>query len=184
MVDNHQEHSPASLAGYSGGSFDQFLYLRPGRDFAVTSNTVEKSVLLPYSAQSVFEIIDRIEDYPGFLPWCDGTEVQRPEQGAITATIRIAFKGLRQQFTTHNRHREPANAAPGTITMELIEGPFTHLDGDWTIESLSESACKVSFRLDYQMRSGLLGRALSPIFGQIASTFIDAFVKEAERRFG
>ncbi len=150
----------------------------------MTINTVEKSVLLPYPAQAVFSIIDRIEDYPGFLPWCGGTEVDRPADGPITATVRIAFKGLRQQFTTRNRHRAPGVDRPGSITMELIDGPFSHLDGDWTIEPLSESGCKVSFRLDYQMRSGLLGRALSPVFGQIATTFIDAFVREADRRYG
>lgn len=150
----------------------------------MTINTVEKSVLLPYPAQAVFSIIDRIEDYPGFLPWCGGTEVERPADGPIIATVQIAFKGLRQQFTTRNRHREPEVDRPGSISMELIDGPFSHLDGDWTIAPLSESGCKVSFRLDYQMRSGLLGRALSPVFGQIATTFIDAFVREADRRYG
>ena len=144
------------------------------------TNTVEKSVLLPYPASAVFALIERIEDYPGFLPWCGGTEVDRPAEGPIQATVSIAFKGLKQKFTTRNRHHAPADGKPGTITMELLDGPFTHLDGDWQ----GEPACKVSFRLDYQMRSGLLGMALSPVFGQIASTFIDAFVREADRRYG
>ncbi|MFK7965024.1 MAG: type II toxin-antitoxin system RatA family toxin [Burkholderiaceae bacterium] len=150
----------------------------------MSTNTIEKSVLLPYPADAMFALIDRIEDYPGFLPWCGGTEVMRPEEGPLTATVRIAFKGLKQEFTTRNRHRPPASDEPGSVTMELIDGPFRHLDGDWRIESLSDSACKVSFRLDYEMRSGLLGRALSPVFGQIATTFIDSFVREAERRHG
>ena len=141
-------------------------------------------MLLPYPAPAMYELIDRIEDYPGFLPWCGGTEVRRPEGEPLTATVQIAFKGLKQAFTTRNRHRPPTNSEAGTVTMELVDGPFRRLDGDWAIQPLDGEACKVSFRLDYEMRSGLLGKALSPVFGQIATTFIDSFVREADRRYG
>lgn len=142
-------------------------------------NSVRKSALLPYPDHAIFDLIERIEDYPSFLPWCSGAQVDRSAEPEIRATLQISFKGLRQQFTTRNVHTRPSD-----ISMTLLDGPFTRLDGGWHIEALNAEACKVSFSLDYEMRSGLLGRALSPIFGQIAGTFVDAFVREADRRHG
>lgn len=141
-------------------------------------NSVRKSALLPYPDHAVFDLIERIEDYPQFLPWCAGAQVDRSAEPAINAALQISFKGLRQKFSTRNVHTRPSR-----VTMELLDGPFTRLDGLWQIDALGPDACKVSFSLDYEMRNGLLGRALSPIFGQIASTFVDAFVREAARRY-
>ena len=136
--------------------------------------SITKSVLLPYPAAEMFDLVERVEDYPQFLPWCPSTEVERIEGGMI-ATVGIKFKGIRQSFTTRNTH-----ARPRSIDMELVDGPFRRLRGRWQFHELAPSACKVEFTLDYEIAGGLLGRALSPVFGQIAATFVDAFVKRAE----
>jgi ribosome-associated toxin RatA of RatAB toxin-antitoxin module len=136
--------------------------------------SLTKSVLLPYAASEMFDLVERVEDYPEFLPWCPSTEVERIADGMI-ATIGIRFKGIGQSFTTRNRHDRPVS-----IDMELVDGPFRRLEGRWRFHELAPDACKVEFTLDYEIAGGLLGRALSPVFGQIASTFVDAFVKRAE----
>ncbi|HQY28128.1 MAG TPA: type II toxin-antitoxin system RatA family toxin [Burkholderiaceae bacterium] len=142
-------------------------------------HAVRKSVLLPHSARQMFELVDRIEDYPKFLPWCGGTEVDRDDASGVSATILIDYLGIRQQFSTLNVHR-PHEA----ISMRLRDGPFARLDGEWRFLALREDACKVEFGLEYAFARGLLGRALAPVFDQIARSFIDAFVRRADQLHG
>ncbi len=139
---------------------------------------VRKSLLLPYAAYRLFDVVERVEAYPEFLPWCAGTTVRRDDAG-MTATVRIAYKGVRQSFTTRNLHRPP-----GEIEMTLVDGPFSSLQGWWRFHALAPDACKVEFVLDYRLESGLLGRALAPVFGQITASFVDAFVSRAESLYG
>ncbi len=142
-------------------------------------HAVHRSVLLPYSARQMFELVERVEDYPRFLPWCGGTEVARLSGAGVLATVTIDYRGIRQRFTTVNLN-QPHEA----ILMRLREGPFTRLEGEWRFRSLREDACKVEFSLDYVFARGLLGRALAPVFDQIARSFIDAFVRRAEQVYG
>jgi ribosome-associated toxin RatA of RatAB toxin-antitoxin module len=141
--------------------------------------SVKKSVLVPYGAPRMFALVERVEDYPQFLPWCGGTQVHERAPGRVVATIRIDYRGLRQSFTTENRH-EPDRS----IRMTLRDGPFSRLDGQWLFSPLRDDACKVEFGLDYAFAGALLSRALSPVFDQIAATFVDAFVRRAESVHG
>jgi ribosome-associated toxin RatA of RatAB toxin-antitoxin module len=142
-------------------------------------HAVRKSVLLPYSARQMFDLVERIEDYPRFLPWCGGAEVARDVDSGVVATILIDYRGLRQRFTTANVHRPPEE-----IAMRLRDGPFSRLDGTWRFRALGEDACKVEFALEYAFARGLLGRAMAPVFDQIARSFVDAFVRRADQLYG
>ncbi|MET0509211.1 MAG: type II toxin-antitoxin system RatA family toxin [Burkholderiaceae bacterium] len=136
--------------------------------------TITRSALVPYSDRQMFDLVADVERYPQFLPWCGGTQVLEQSEGRQVATITIAFKGIRQAFTTENT-LEP----PQRIVLTLRDGPFSHLDGEWRFKALRPDACRIDFKLEYAMRSGLLARLLGPIFGQIAQTMVDAFVKRA-----
>jgi ribosome-associated toxin RatA of RatAB toxin-antitoxin module len=142
-------------------------------------HAVRKSVLLPYSARQMFDLVDRVEDYPRFLPWCGGTEVARDDDTGVVATVVIDYRGIRQRFTTLNVNR-PHEA----ISMRLRDGPFARLEGEWRFLMLREDACKVEFALEYAFARGLLGRALAPVFDQIARSFVDAFVRRADELYG
>ncbi|QDQ25035.1 type II toxin-antitoxin system RatA family toxin [Chitinimonas arctica] len=137
---------------------------------------VRKSVLVPYPAALMFELVDRVEDYPRFLPWCGETRIHLRDHDWTIATIGIDYLGLKSSFTTENRKQ------PGLITLELKDGPFRNLTGAWRFTVLAEDACKVEFELDYEFSSRALEGLVGPVFGKIAGTFVDAFVKEAERR--
>src|SRR5690606_11035774 len=117
--------------------------------------SLTKSVLLPYPASDMFDLVERVEDYPSFLPWCPSTEVERIEGGMI-ATVGIRFKGIRQSFTTRNTHDRPT-----LIDMELVDGPFRRLQARWQFHELAREACKAEFTIDYEIAGGLLeiGRA-------------------------
>jgi ribosome-associated toxin RatA of RatAB toxin-antitoxin module len=141
--------------------------------------SVNKSVLVPYGAPRMFDLVERVEDYPQFLPWCGGSQVHERAPERMVATIRIDFRGLRQSFTTVNLHQPDRS-----IRMTLRDGPFSRLDGMWQFSPLRDDACKVEFRLDYAFAGALMSRALSPVFDQIAASFVDAFVRRAEQVYG
>jgi len=138
--------------------------------------SVHKSVLLPFSAQQMYALVDSVEDYPQFLPWCGGTQVHERMLHRMVATVSIDYRGIRQSFTTENELHNPHR-----IGMKLRDGPFSRLDGLWRFHTLRHDACKVEFMLDYAFKSGLLGQALVPAFDHIARSFVDAFVRRAER---
>lgn len=140
---------------------------------------VSKSVLVPYSAARMYDLVDRVEDYPKFLPWCAGAEVLESHPEGKTARLYIDYHGVKAHFSTDNR-----NTPPELIVVTLRHGPFRHLHGEWRFIALRADACKVTFDLAYEFSSGVLDKVIGPVFTHIANTFIDAFVKRAEAVYG
>ncbi|MCA1977903.1 MAG: type II toxin-antitoxin system RatA family toxin [Thiobacillus sp.] len=136
---------------------------------------VEKSVLVAHTPERMFELVDRVEDYPEFLPWCGGTELKWRDEQTTVATIHIAYLGIRQSFTTEN-----AKIHPREMRIKLQDGPFAELEGDWAFLPLGDDACKIEFRLHYVFSSPVLEAVLAPVFSHIANTFVDAFVRRAD----
>jgi ribosome-associated toxin RatA of RatAB toxin-antitoxin module len=136
---------------------------------------VKKSVLVPFSADAMFDLVDRIERYPEFLPWCDGARTLETRDDGKTARVDIDFHGVRAHFTTDNVNR------PGeSIVVTLKDGPFRHLHGEWRFHALSADACKVEFEIAYEFATHLLESVVGAVFNHIANTLIDAFVHRAE----
>jgi ribosome-associated toxin RatA of RatAB toxin-antitoxin module len=140
---------------------------------------VEKAVLVEYSAPQMYALVDDVERYPEFLPWCGGAEILKRGDNRVEAAITIDFRGIRQRFTTANRLQPPE-----LIEMALVDGPFRQLDGNWRFKSLGEQACKIEFRLHYEFSSKLLEKLIGPVFHYIANSFVDAFVKRAGQIYG
>ena len=136
---------------------------------------VKKSVLVPYASAEMFDLVDRVEQYPQFLPWCAGAQVLAAEERRKSARLDIDYHGVRAHFTTDN-----VNEPPERIVITLKDGPFRHLHGEWRFKALAASACKVELELAWEFRTPLLERVVGPVFGRIANTFIDAFVRRAE----
>ncbi len=132
-------------------------------------------MLVPFAATEMFELVDRIDLYPQFLPWCSGTHALETRADGKTARIDIDYHGVRAHFTTDN-----VNQAGTSIVITLRDGPFRHLHGEWNFTPLAADACKVEFALAYEFATHVLERAVGPVFGHIANTFIDAFVRRAE----
>lgn len=138
-------------------------------------NSVTRSALVPFSAQQMFDLVEGVEQYPQFLPWCSGTAVSHRDPAVTQATIHINYRGIKQSFSTEN-HKQP----PERMTLQLVEGPFSMLDGEWLFTALGAEACKVDFRLSYEFSSTLLEKLVGPVFGHIAGTMVDAFLKRAD----
>lgn len=139
---------------------------------------VERSVLVPYAVEQMFELVASVRDYPKFLPWCADAHVRPRRDGLIDATIEIHYRGVRSRFTTCNDNR-----AHERIHITLVEGPFRRLTGDWHFRALHANACKVHLHLQYDFAPGLLGRAIAPVFDGIAGSLVDSFTRRAEQLY-
>ncbi|MCK6406402.1 MAG: type II toxin-antitoxin system RatA family toxin [Rhodocyclaceae bacterium] len=140
---------------------------------------VEKSVLIGRSAQEMFDLVDRVEDYPQFLPWCNRTELKYRDAAKTTATLHINYLSVKSHFTTENDKE-----APLLMKIRLVDGPFRRLEGTWRFKPLAERACKIEFELAYEFSSRMFEKVIGPVFSNIANTFVDAFVRRAEQVYG
>ena len=138
---------------------------------------VKKIVLVERTPAQMFALVDGVEDYPKFLPWCGGTEVLERTDEMTVATLHINYHGIRSHFTTAN-----TKAAPRQMKIALRDGPFRQLEGEWLFHPLGDVACKIEFRLHYEFSNGLLEKLVGPVFSHIANTFVDAFVKRAQQQ--
>jgi ribosome-associated toxin RatA of RatAB toxin-antitoxin module len=146
---------------------------------------VKKSVLLWYSPHEMYDLVTDVPAYPQFLPWCERAEVLERLESGVTARLHLAYFGVHQSFTTRNDHRVDER-----VTLALVDGPFSVLDGTWTFLPVpatagpNAKACKVEFDLRYSFANGALEALISPVFDRIANTFVDSFVKRAEQVHG
>ncbi len=140
---------------------------------------VEKTVLIAHSAERMFELVDHCEDYPAFLPWCGRADVKFRDAQKTVATLHINYRAVKASFTTENDKE-----FPGLMKIRLVDGPFRRLEGSWHFRALAADACKIEFRLHYEFSSKLFEKIIGPVFGHIANTFVDAFVRRAAQLHG
>lgn len=140
---------------------------------------VFKTVLIAHSAERMYELVTDVSKYPEFLPWCGGVEIFEQSESVLEAKIHIKFKGLEQFFHTRNN-----NIRPTSIDMVFVDGPFKKFHGKWTFTPLREDACKIEFQLHYEFENFVLEKVIGPVFGLIAGTFVDGFVKRADQVYG
>lgn len=142
--------------------------------------SVNKKLLVPYSVEQMYNLINAVEDYPVFLPWCKGTEVYSRSDTELKATIHLAKGPLSHSITTVNT-MQPYER----IAMQYIAGPFRTCEGLWQfVPGANSQQCEVIFNMDYQFINKLSAIAIEPIFNPITSTLIDAFYKRAEQIYG
>jgi len=140
---------------------------------------IKKSALLPYTSAQMYALVDDVNSYADFLPWCGASEELERTEEEVRASITIDHKGIKKTFTTRNRHQRNK-----IIEMRLIEGPFRVLEGFWHFEDLGANGCKVSLDLEFEFASKLIALAVGPVFNQIASNLVDAFCSRARDTYG
>ncbi|MGH1431976.1 MAG: type II toxin-antitoxin system RatA family toxin [Neptuniibacter sp.] len=137
---------------------------------------VERSALVLHTAEEMFDLINDVERYPEFLPWCAKTEVVSRTDEELVATLFLSKGGLNYSFTTRNQLNRPTR-----MTLELVEGPFSSLAGVWDFKVLSDEASKVSLNLQFDFSGKIASFAMSKVFNQVATTLVDAFVTRADQ---
>ena len=142
-------------------------------------DSINRSALLPYTPHEMFVLVTDVAVYPQFMPWCGGAEVLSHEDDEMVARIDFAVAGVSKSFTTRNRHQ-----ADTEVRMELVDGPFSQLQGRWQFEPLGKQGCKISLFLEYDFSSKMVGMVIGPVFSQIANSLVDAFQKRAAEVYG
>ena len=140
---------------------------------------IHKSALVPYSAEQMYDLINDVESYPKFLPWCAEVQLLSKNKESLMATIVVSKGALKQAFTTLNAMEEGQH-----IEMNLVEGPFKYFKGLWRFDSLEAKGCEVSFHLNFEFARGLIGLAFGRTFSQLANSLVDAFCQQAQERYG
>lgn len=134
---------------------------------------------MPYRPEQMFDLVEAVEQYPQFLPWCSGSTVSHRDPLLTKATIHVSFRGIRQSFSTVN-----SKHYPDSMRLGLADGPFKSLDGEWRFTALGDAGCRVDFRLGYEFSNALLARVAGPVFAHIAGTMMDAFLRRADQIYG
>jgi ribosome-associated toxin RatA of RatAB toxin-antitoxin module len=135
-----------------------------------------KEALVREAPETLFDLVNDIESYPTFLPWCINTEIHHQNERETDATLHIQKGFLRFSFRTFNTLDRP-----GSIHMKLIEGPFKSLEGEWSFIPLEEEATKVKFSLCYEFSNRALAMTLSSTMEKLAETFLDAFCRKISK---
>ena len=142
-------------------------------------HTVTRSLILPYSAAEMYFLVDDVDRYHEFLPWCKNSVVLKRERTVVTARIGVSFKGLSTAFTTRN-----CLISDQEIMMELVEGPFEDLTGSWRFSSLDEKACRVSLEVRFSLAGRLANETIAPVFKHICTTLAESFAERAKELYG
>lgn len=140
---------------------------------------IARSAIVPHSAAQLYAVVEDIESYPRFLPWCVGVAVKSRTPTATVAALAVGMRGVKQSFTTQNENR-----APDAIDMKLVEGPFRHFAAAWRFQPLGEQACKVEFSMEFEFASRALATLLQPVFEHIADSMVDAFTRRVDEIHG
>lgn len=136
---------------------------------------IERSVLVLFSAEKMYGLVEDVNQYPEFLSWCVGAEVLSQDKSSQDATLTVALAGIRKKFQTRN-----VLLANQSISLELVEGPFTHLSGHWAFKHLSGDGCRISLRLEFEFSHSLLSIAFERGFARVVGHLVNDFVDRAE----
>lgn len=139
---------------------------------------VKKSRVVPFSCEQMYGLVNSVENYAEFLPYCTQSLVHHRDEDEVQATLVIAAAGMSKSFTTRNRLQ-----ANKMIEIRLVDGPFSHLEGFWRFDEEPEG-CRVSFDLEFEFAGRMFSLLLGPVFEQVTDKMVDAFCERAENIYG
>jgi len=141
--------------------------------------TINKHALVPFSAEQMYTLVNKVEDYAEFLPGCKESTVLEQSENHMRALMLLSKAGIEKELTTYN------DLVYGkSINMRLDDGPFKSLKGNWDFTSLGDEACRVELKLDFQFKNKLTERAFGKIFIALANSMVGAFTSRAKKVYG
>ncbi|MBA2657771.1 MAG: type II toxin-antitoxin system RatA family toxin [Tatlockia sp.] len=139
---------------------------------------VKKSRVVLYSCEQMYNLVNEVERYSEFLPYCSESTVHHRDEDEVQATLVIAAAGMNKSFTTNNRLQ-----VNKMIEIRLVSGPFSHLEGFWRFDEEPEG-CRISFDLEFEFAGRMFSMFLGPVFEQVTDKMVDAFCSRAEDIYG
>lgn len=135
---------------------------------------VKKSRTVNYSCEQMFNLVNEVERYAEFLPYCAESMVHHRDEDEVQATLIIGAAGMSKSFTTRNRLQ-----INKMIEIRLVDGPFSHLEGFWRFDEVEEG-CKISFDLEFEFAGRMFSMLLGPVFEQVTDKMVDSFCDRAK----
>lgn len=139
---------------------------------------IKRTALVYYTPEQMYRLVNDVEAYPEFLPWCSRAKRLQGDEHQLTASIEISKGPVRKTFSTRNQ------MIPGEqITLRLVEGPFKYLEGQWRFQPLGDSACKILLDMRFEFSNRILSATVGPVFSQICGSLVDSFCKRADQLY-
>ena len=136
---------------------------------------IERSALVAFSDQRMFDLVNDVASYPSFMNGCVGAHILDETEQEVLARLELSRMGFKHSFTTRNQLQ-----APSSMKMQLVEGPFTRLSGEWKFKALSPDACKITFSLEFEFDNALVHGAAGKVLEQIANELVDGVCLRAK----
>lgn len=127
----------------------------------------------------MFRLVQDVPSYPDFLSWCIGSTVHEQNQQEQLASLVVRIGRVEHRFTTRNRF-----VTGERLTLSLVDGPFSHLSGDWRFKPLGDDGCKVTLSLMFDFSNSMLSSAFRTGFAHIADRMVTDFGKRADAVYG
>ena len=140
---------------------------------------ISKTAVVPYTTNEMYALVNDIESYPAFLPWCIAAKILSKKEESLIATLSLAMGKIKQSFTTENIMLEGSR-----IDMRLIEGPFKHLSGYWKFNPEDEHSCHIQLHMNYEFKNKIIKYALGKVFYIVIDTMVESFVQRAQHIYG
>jgi len=140
---------------------------------------ISKTTLVPYTSDEMYVLVNDIESYPSFLPWCTEAKILSQQEESLTATLSMALGKIKQSFTTENTMQDGSR-----IDIQLIEGPFKHLSGYWRFIQEDEQSCHIHLHMHFEFKNKIIKHTLGKAFYKVMDTLVESFVQRAQQIYG
>ncbi len=140
---------------------------------------INRSALVMYSAEQMYQLINDVLAYPNFLPDCSDSKIVSQTENSVTAALLVSKGGLNKWFTTQN-----TLVSNEEVQLTLVDGPFKKLQGSWKLLPLSEDACKVTLALEYEFSNKMFDLAFGRVFNHLTNNMVQAFTQRAKKVYG
>ena len=139
---------------------------------------VDRQALVQHSAEQMFKLVDDIESYPDYLSSCNSATILGREQNVVEAELCLSKSGIEQRFSTRNINR-PFEG----IEMQLLNGPFKSLHGQWTFSEIANDGCRVEFHLEFEMQRSLLSKMIASVVVEASNKLVDVICLRADQLY-
>jgi ribosome-associated toxin RatA of RatAB toxin-antitoxin module len=136
---------------------------------------LERSALVTFTAAQMYALVNDVDRYPEFLPWCTAARVGQASETERVASVRVSRGVLRTEFTTRN-----VLTPDSRIVMNLVDGPFKSFLGEWRFDAIADRGSRVTFRVQFEFKHRLTAAAFGAVFETVCGTIVDAFVQRAQ----
>jgi len=140
---------------------------------------ISKMTVVPYTPEEMYVLVNDIESYPAFLPWCTAAKIFNQKEESMTATLSLALGKIKQSFTTENTMQDGSR-----IDMQLIDGPFKHLSGYWKFNLEDEHSCHIQLHMNFEFKNKIIKHTLGKAFYKVMDSLVDSFVQRAQQVYG